>query len=359
MALEATAVSIAMYCIIQFYIQLRFDLAEYRPFLKVLAIKLVIFLSFWQSSIMSVLTSPTLNVIKATSKVAYPDISVGIPSMLLCMEMALFSILHLFAFPWRPYRNSKVGGDASDIGAKKGGFLGFNAFADAMNPWDLVKAFARGIRWLFVGRKHREEDISYKPYNGANDVTLEPTGQGYKADDSLPIAHEFRRSNFGIPGREPGADAEEGAGLIAYAQPNPLNQGGSSYPPAHLRYDNNGQDTAPNQYRYDGEYDNGQRYPSPRPPVQDAGIGMALSDPEPYPSHVVQPANIQSSSDAYLQQLREQRRQQAQKPSDMWAQTKRPATPEGYDDRAGRADYDASYEDQPRRSPQPPHNGQY
>lgn len=38
-----------MYCVIQFYIQLRSDLAEHSPLLKVVAIKLVIFLSFWQT----------------------------------------------------------------------------------------------------------------------------------------------------------------------------------------------------------------------------------------------------------------------------------------------------------------------
>ena len=38
-----------MYCLIQFYVQLRLDLAAHSPFLKVVAIKLVIFLSFWQT----------------------------------------------------------------------------------------------------------------------------------------------------------------------------------------------------------------------------------------------------------------------------------------------------------------------
>ena len=38
-----------MFCLIQFYIQLREDLAEHRPFMKVLCIKLVIFFSFWQT----------------------------------------------------------------------------------------------------------------------------------------------------------------------------------------------------------------------------------------------------------------------------------------------------------------------
>jgi hypothetical protein len=48
MVIEAACVTIAMYCLIQFYLQLREDLGRYSPFLKILSIKLVIFLSFWQ-----------------------------------------------------------------------------------------------------------------------------------------------------------------------------------------------------------------------------------------------------------------------------------------------------------------------
>lgn len=49
MVIEAGCVTIAMYCLIQFYVQTKDDLVEHRPLLKVTAIKLVIFLSFWQN----------------------------------------------------------------------------------------------------------------------------------------------------------------------------------------------------------------------------------------------------------------------------------------------------------------------
>lgn len=49
LGIEAAAVSIAMYCLIQFYIQIRLDIQQFSPFLKILSIKLVIFLSFWQT----------------------------------------------------------------------------------------------------------------------------------------------------------------------------------------------------------------------------------------------------------------------------------------------------------------------
>jgi Domain of unknown function. len=38
-----------MYCLIQFYHQTSQDIKQHQPFLKILSIKLVIFLSFWQS----------------------------------------------------------------------------------------------------------------------------------------------------------------------------------------------------------------------------------------------------------------------------------------------------------------------
>lgn len=49
MVFEGASVSIAMFCLIQFYIQLKDDLREYKPLLKIICIKLVIFFSFWQT----------------------------------------------------------------------------------------------------------------------------------------------------------------------------------------------------------------------------------------------------------------------------------------------------------------------
>ncbi|KAL1872026.1 hypothetical protein VTK73DRAFT_1694 [Phialemonium thermophilum] len=289
-AINAIAVTIAMYCVIQFYFQLRAALAEHSPFLKVLAIKLVIFLSFWQSAAISVGTS-TLNLVHPNKVLAYPDIKVGIPSLLLCFEMALFAILHLWAFPYRPYLdNAKVTfypvPDPSlgipprenEHQPRSGGFLGLRALWDAMNLWDVVKAFGRGVRWLFVGVKHRHEDVSYHkavrknsageeavagmsmedlgPSSGAKsrlnaDTAYLGGGAVGKSTDHLPIASEFRRSRYGVPdgaqrgplspraGPLDGADIgdeigiggrsrpeygyarEEHAGLIAHAQPDP------------------------------------------------------------------------------------------------------------------------------------------
>ncbi|KAK4448135.1 organic solute transporter Ostalpha-domain-containing protein, partial [Podospora aff. communis PSN243] len=209
-AVESLAVTIAMYCLIQFYVQLRNteQLAPNQPFLKILAIKLVIFFSFWQSVGISVGTS-TLEVIKPNDYLSYPDLKIGIPSLLLCFEMAWFALLHLWAFPWRGYA-------PRDGMQKKGGFLGIKALWDAVNIWDVAKGFGRGMRWLCVGVRNRRDDISYHnnmeslpssglgkrrgfdnvqttQYNRTLGMSLEA---GSTSTQHLPIANQFRASQW-------------------------------------------------------------------------------------------------------------------------------------------------------------------
>ncbi|KAK1836371.1 organic solute transporter Ostalpha-domain-containing protein [Podospora conica] len=256
-AIQSLAVTIAMYCLIQFYVQLRNteQLAQNQPFLKILAIKLVIFLSFWQSVSISVGTS-TLQIIHPNEVIAYPDLKVGIPSLLLCVEMAIFAILHLWAFPYQPYARRA---DGISQGA-------FRALFDAIFVWDVIKGFGRGMRWLFVGARHRHEPRPYRDRASAVAMTatggpvplhktrdLHPLGMSHAGTGSaasnstlhLPIASQFRASawydrrrqfrqqlglspsnsrDVNIPHeslRSPSRD--ESAGLILNAQPNALN----------------------------------------------------------------------------------------------------------------------------------------
>lgn len=232
-----------MYCIIQFYVQMRKPLEEHRPFLKVLAIKLVVFLSFWQITAVSVATNERFKLFEPNDVIAYPDIKVGSPAAILCIEMAFFAILHLWAYPYAPYvpgaktvyypspderKSSLLPRQESVHHDPSGGTLGIMAFLDAANPWDFVKAFGRGMRWLFCGVKRRKADANDKSGGmsswdldnlaNPNDAHLRHA----RSTEHLPIADQFRRSRFGLGGTDDGAGgAEDGAGLIAHAQPNP------------------------------------------------------------------------------------------------------------------------------------------
>ncbi|KLU82535.1 hypothetical protein MAPG_01607 [Magnaporthiopsis poae ATCC 64411] len=249
-AIVCVAVGIAMYCLIQFYIQLKEPLAEHRPFLKICAIKLVVFLSFWQSATISVATSQ-LEIVKPNDVFAYPDLKVGIPSVLLCFEMALFSIMHIWAFPYQPYR---VGAKATfypvadpTSGARpkenkasspSGGFLGLLAIWDALNLWDIVKAFGRGIRSKFLmlgggggggSGGSSGGGLSAKAGGGGGGgggnnggsspgriLTSSPLAAASAVDDS-PVA--TTRLNALHSPQQPSSppSAHEGAGLIAHA----------------------------------------------------------------------------------------------------------------------------------------------
>jgi hypothetical protein len=175
---EAMSVTVAMFMVVQFYMQLKDDLREHRPFLKVLSIKLVIFFVFWQTIVISVLASDR-GPLKPTKKLAYQDIKIGISSVMICIEMAAFSVMHMFAYPWKPYSlkhndpmHAPGTGFSGAAAHYRGGPLGIKAIADAFNPWDIVKALARGLRWMFVGARKRHADPSYQPAK----LTEEHTG---------------------------------------------------------------------------------------------------------------------------------------------------------------------------------------
>lgn len=212
-----------MYCLIQFYIQLKEDLAPHRPFMKVLCIKLVIFFCFWQSWIISLLTAEG-GPLKATKQIAGPDLRIGIPSMLTCVEMSIFAVLHLFAFPWKPYDLARrheplpqVGQEEVAKAPQKYAHGPARALISSFNPWDIVKACGRGFRWLFVGARHRKNDPSYQ--TKMDPLTKQDTGY-----HSGPIF-----AGNGEPATETALDKEMGvqrsdsdrAGLLSNAQANP------------------------------------------------------------------------------------------------------------------------------------------
>lgn len=232
MLFEGASVTIAMYCLIQFYLQLKTDLSPHRPFLKILCIKLVIFFSFWQTLVISFLTSSS-GPLKPSNKIAYPDLKVGIPSMLLCVEMAIFATMHIFAFPWTPYDISRY---KDPINAPTSGFSGpipttyangpSRALASAFNPWDIIKACSRGFRWLFVGVRHRHDDISYKnstKLGSLDSNTPYPTGPTFAGNGEAA-------TEAVIPGMKKGGSTaykpldEDRAGLLSHAQANPYDR---------------------------------------------------------------------------------------------------------------------------------------
>ncbi|KAE8354281.1 organic solute transporter Ostalpha-domain-containing protein [Aspergillus coremiiformis] len=220
MAIECIAVTIAMYCLVQFYVQIKDDISQYSPFLKILSIKLVIFLSFWQTICINFLLSA--GVIKPTKTIAEQDLKVGLPNLLISVEMAIFGFLHLWAFSWKPYSIGNTAVEVTDFfgngkATYQGGRWGLKALADCLNPWDLVKAISRSIRWLFVGRKKRMLDPSYRTSSEA--IGLDTAGNGASG---TAYQGAGSRLTSGRPGHY--SPDEEGADLLSNAQQNPTSR---------------------------------------------------------------------------------------------------------------------------------------
>ncbi|CAI6336954.1 unnamed protein product [Periconia digitata] len=221
---EAVSVTIAMYCLIQFYIQLKQDLAHHSPFLKVLCIKLVIFFCFWQSWIISLLTAEG-GPLKATDTIAGPDLRIGIPSMMTCVEMAIFAVLHLWAFPWKPYDFSRRHeplrqgtGPVARETPKTYVYGPFRALLSALNPWDIVKACSRGFRWLFYGHRHRKQDPSYQNKL----VSMTPNDTSYHSQAFAENGEaNLSSANPGRKNKKDGFDESDTSGLLRNAQANP------------------------------------------------------------------------------------------------------------------------------------------
>ena len=210
--------------------------------------------------------------------------------MLLTLEMAIFAVLHLWSFPWRkPYslKNHSFnavtapGSGFSGTAHYKGGPLGIYAFADACNPWDIVKASARGVRWLVKGRRYRQEDASY---NGV--------GAGARAADD-PFADPREESGSGRKANGVyGAGSSSSDGQYSSAKLYPVGPEG----PVSLHQ---GSADDIHSSDVDTSYHSSLARPQRQTHVEDGDIGgntrLSYLAPEPAPSHLY--ADRGSSSD--------------------------------------------------------------
>ena len=195
--------------------------------------------------------------LKPSATISYPDIAIGIPNILLCIEMALFAVLHLFAYPWRAYdvkRSAIVasetvpGYNSSPQVQYYGGRFGYKAFLEAYNPWDIFKAVGRGARWMAVGRRYREQDISYKQ-NNMQGTALEdhPKGKQYgaytKLDEPASREHSPDRRSYHQPG--PYGGRSQAYGVTHPSHSRPGTSDGTNPPPPGAMYESQHYDQAP------------------------------------------------------------------------------------------------------------------
>ncbi|CAG8454989.1 11331_t:CDS:2 [Diversispora eburnea] len=108
----------------------------------------VIFFSFWQDVLLSILAE--VGVIKETKYWTSANISRGLNALLICLEMVIFAFLHIYAFDYRKYR------DIEGIKRKHKRSPISKGILDAFNPKDIyneIKFVCKYIWYLISGKK--------------------------------------------------------------------------------------------------------------------------------------------------------------------------------------------------------------
>mmetsp|Transcript_19396 Transcript_19396/g.40756 ORF Transcript_19396/g.40756 Transcript_19396/m.40756 type:complete len:406 (-) Transcript_19396:240-1457(-) len=91
----------AMYCLILFYHEKHAALAPLRPLGKLLAVKAVVFASFWQGVLIAGLVSQGR--IRGTLFYTEDEVANGLQDFLICIEMALAAVAHKFTYTYRDF----------------------------------------------------------------------------------------------------------------------------------------------------------------------------------------------------------------------------------------------------------------
>lgn len=150
------SVTVAMYCIIQFYLPIEKELKPYSPVLKFLAVKSVVFLTFWQDSFLSILVF--FKVIKPTTYMSSDEVQAGINALLETFEMVIFAFLHIKAFTYLIYRPQ----DHTRTTSR------WRAFVDVIDFRDWARQMKESSRYIYAKSRGREmtvvEDIRSDKY---------------------------------------------------------------------------------------------------------------------------------------------------------------------------------------------------
>ena len=100
----------ALYCLILFYFATKEELSPYRPVGKFLCVKTIVFFTWYQSNMISILASPSFNIIQDLEPEdtwTVSEISKGLQDYLICIEMFFASIAFTYSFTYRDYLTAK------------------------------------------------------------------------------------------------------------------------------------------------------------------------------------------------------------------------------------------------------------
>ncbi|XP_050224153.1 uncharacterized protein LOC126673882 [Mercurialis annua] len=151
--------TMALYALALFYVACRDLLQPFNPVPKFIIIKSVVFLTYWQGVL--VFLAAKSGLIKNAEEAAQ------FQNFIICVEMLIAAVGHLFAFPYKEYAGANIGGSC-------GGLTGSLAHALKLNDLyhDTVHQFAPTYH-DYVLYNHSEGDEGTRKYRSR---TFVPTG---------------------------------------------------------------------------------------------------------------------------------------------------------------------------------------
>ncbi|XP_038722740.1 protein LAZ1-like isoform X3 [Tripterygium wilfordii] len=90
----------ALYCLVQFYTVTHDELAHINPLAKFLTFKSIVFLTWWQGVAIALLYA--LGLFRSPSALGLQSKS-SVQDFIICIEMGVASIVHLYVYPAKPY----------------------------------------------------------------------------------------------------------------------------------------------------------------------------------------------------------------------------------------------------------------
>ncbi|KAJ2781894.1 hypothetical protein H4R18_002600 [Coemansia javaensis] len=143
--IDFVSITVAMYALVTLYRVIKEDISEDKPLRKFVAIKAIVFLTFWEGFIISWLGSSNIGVIKGTKYWTKDNVVDGLTALVICVEMVLFAALFVWAFPAAPYRRAA---HARRTPVRR-------AFLDSLNFADFFLEIWYLLRWMAAPLTHR------------------------------------------------------------------------------------------------------------------------------------------------------------------------------------------------------------
>ncbi|CAN6253838.1 unnamed protein product [Urochloa humidicola] len=90
----------ALYCLVEWYTATKDELAHINPLAKFLSFKSIVFLTWWQGVIIAIMYS--LGLVRSPLAQSL-ELKSNIQDFIICIEMGIASVVHLYVFPAKPY----------------------------------------------------------------------------------------------------------------------------------------------------------------------------------------------------------------------------------------------------------------